>query len=221
MNFIFASSKTSKNMNLIFWKLKKPLKTWISFLQASKTSKNMNFIFCKLKKPQKTWISFFLRLKTSKNMNFIFCKLKYLQKHELWTFFFGDSSIINREKQYFLISPILEIFWLDNIFQNSLISMTRMYFAHKIWLHYSESKTQYLIIETSLLFLDVFRLTAFFFLLTRFFGAFRRSGFFWVFFCGNESFAFIFFFGGVLSRRLSFFSTAACFWSYSLIVGWW
>ena len=87
--------------------------------------------------------------------------------------------------------------------------MKRMYFAHKIWLHHSESKTQYLIIETSLLFLDVFRLIAFFFLLTRFFGAFRRSGFFWGFFFGNDGFAFIFFFGDILSRRLS------------LIVEWW
>ena len=144
-----------------------------------------------------------------------FCDFRRIFKSfsELWTFFFffGDSSIINRENQYFLISPILEIFWLDNIFQNPLISMKRMYFAHKIWLHHSESKTQYLIIETSLLFLDCFRLTAFFFLLTRFFDAFRCSGFFWSFFFNNDGFAFIFVFGGILRRRLSSFRLAHVF----------
>ena len=36
-------------MNFIFCKLaKKPQKTWISFFASSKTSKNMNLIFCKL-----------------------------------------------------------------------------------------------------------------------------------------------------------------------------
>ena len=38
-------------------------KTWLSFFASYKTSKNMNFIFCKLKKPQNTWISFFCKLK--------------------------------------------------------------------------------------------------------------------------------------------------------------
>ena len=41
---------------------------------------------------------------------------------KLWTFFWGDSSIINRENQYFLISPILQKFRIRRFEQYFLSS---------------------------------------------------------------------------------------------------
>ena len=129
----------------------------------------------------------------------------------MWTFFWGVNSIINRENKFFVISPILKIFWLEGIFQNLFILM---YFAHKMWYSSITLKDSILnrsiCIWSSLLFLWRLSLTVtvFFFLLIRFFGGFSRTAFFWCFFFINDAFGFIFFFG-VFSSRLSFFSTTA------------
>ena len=63
----------------------------------------------------------------------VVCEVDREDMLELWTFLFGVNFIINRENKFFDISPILQIFWLEDIFQNLFISMNRMYFAHKIW----------------------------------------------------------------------------------------
>ena len=46
--------------------------------------------------------------------------------------FFADIWIINRESEDFLISSILQIFSVEDIFQKYFNGMNTTYFAHKI-----------------------------------------------------------------------------------------
>ena len=97
-NFSSQHLRTLSNVSKIFCKLKKHQKAWMSFFASLKTSKNMNFIFFffaslkNLKKPefhflqasktQKTCISFFASLKKLKKHEFHFLQAKNLKKYE-------------------------------------------------------------------------------------------------------------------------------------------
>ena len=59
-------------MDLIFCKLAKPQKTWISFFASLQNLKKHDFHLLQAKKPLKTWISFFASLQNLKKHGFHF-----------------------------------------------------------------------------------------------------------------------------------------------------
>ena len=102
-------------MNLIFCNLKKPQKTWISFVASLKTLKKHEFhffaslknlkkdefhFFCKLKKLQKAWISFFASLKNFKKDEFHFLHINFFsiwKKALLWVDLCCEISLLFKQ----------------------------------------------------------------------------------------------------------------------------